>query len=193
MNPHEKSIEEKNKENKIISQWEHTDVLYSFIGIYQIGLLVFYSDEFRSTGYTIKAKTGEYASLKHLTAKENDQERFKNYKDLNMVIKEAEFIQYIDSPGNVIPMWPGGNMNRGISAYCFDIPDIYFKRYERWFSALIREYPNSCLDGIIDNNEFSTAETRDFLNMMNKASYRRFLDHVVKIIKVRNECLRQTA
>ncbi len=145
MNPREKSIEDMNKDHEIISQWERKDVLYSFIGIYQIGLHVFYPKKFRCIGYTIKAETGNYVSLEYLTAKENNAERFKKYGELNTEIEESGFIQYMTAPGNVIPMWPGGNIDRGRYAYCFDIPDIYFKRYELWFSAIILDYPNSCL------------------------------------------------
>ncbi|MCI8606813.1 MAG: hypothetical protein HFG72_08360 [Hungatella sp.] len=40
-NPKEKNIEEKYEKHKIIAQWEKKDVLYSFIGIYEIGICVF--------------------------------------------------------------------------------------------------------------------------------------------------------
>ena len=45
-NSKEPSIEKKYEKHKIISQWKktgRTDVLYSFIGIYQIGIYVFLS------------------------------------------------------------------------------------------------------------------------------------------------------
>lgn len=183
-----KSVEDMyNMNNKIISQWEKTDVLYSFIGIYQIGLYTFYPDEYIRTDYTIKTKENNYFGLKYLIEKENSVERFKKYEELNKVIENSQFIQYIDSPGNVIPIWPGGNIDKGKNSYCFDIPDIYFKKYEKWFLALKHIYPNSCLNGII-NNEFSI-DTKIFLNNMNKEYYHRFLIHIVDIIKTRNNYL----
>ena len=36
-----KNIEEKYEKHKVIAQWEKKDVLYSFIGIYEIGICVF--------------------------------------------------------------------------------------------------------------------------------------------------------
>lgn len=166
----------------IISQWKKTDVLYSFIGIYQIGIYVFYPDKCKRTNYTIKNEAGEYFSLEYLTAE------FKKYEKLNKTIIDSNFIQYIDSFGNVIPIWPGGNTDKGKRSYCFDIPDIYFKKYEKWFSAMRQLYPHSCLDGIIDN-EFSTDNTKIFLDNMNEDTYPKFLKHVVEVITKRKKYL----
>lgn len=128
-NPKERPTEEKYEQHKIIAQWEKTDVLYSFIGIYQIGIYVFHPNKCRRTDYTIKNENGKYFKTQYL------KDKFKRYEELNKTIEESRFIQYIDSIGNVIPIWPGGNIDKGRS-YCFDIPDIYFKKYENWFSAL---------------------------------------------------------
>ena len=57
-NPKEPSIEKKYENHMIISQWKKTDVLYSFIGIYQIGIYVFYPDKCKRTNYTIKNEAG---------------------------------------------------------------------------------------------------------------------------------------
>lgn len=124
----EPSIEEKYKKHKIVLQWERTDVLYSFIGIYQIGIYVFYPDKCKRTDYTIKNETGKYFSLDYL------KEEFKKYEKLNKTITESKFIQHIDSLGNVIPIWPGGNTDKGTRSYCFDIPDIYLKNMKNGFS-----------------------------------------------------------
>ena len=176
------SVEKQHQYHKIVSQWERTDVLYSFIGIYQIGLFVFYPDKCKRTKYTIKDKTNQFLSTDYL------KERFAQFKKLNEVIIDSQFIQHIDSVGNVIPIWPGGNVDRGARAYCFDIPDIYFKKYEKWFSAMRQLYPHSCLDGIIDN-EFSTDNTKIFLDNMNEDTYPKFLKHVVEVITKRKKYL----
>lgn len=49
-------------------------------------------------------------------------------------------------------------------------------------------YPDSCLDGIIDN-EFSTNDTKVFLDNMNKDTYPKFLNHVVEVITKREKYL----
>ncbi len=176
------SVEKQHQYHKIVSQWERTDVLYSFIGIYQIGLFVFYPDKCKRTKYTIKDKTNQFLSTDYL------KERFAQFKKLNEVIIDSQFIQHIDSVGNVIPIWPGGNVDRGARAYCFDIPDIYFKRHEKWFLALQQLYPNSYLNGIIDS-EFATDDTSIFLDSMNERRYLQFLEHIVAVIVNRTECL----
>lgn len=38
--------------------------------------------------------------------------------------------------GNVIPIWPGGNENKGKTKGCFDIQELYFAKYYDWFKAL---------------------------------------------------------
>lgn len=42
-------------------------------------------------------------------------------------------------------------------------------------------YPHSCLDGMIDN-EFSTDNTKIFLDNMDEDTYPKFLKHVVEVI-----------
>ena len=180
--PKKMSIEEKYRDHKIINQWEKTDVLYSLIGIYQIGIYVFYPDKCVKKDYTIKNEIGEFFGLDYL-AKE-----FIKYEKLNKEIIDSKFIQYIDSVGNIIPIWPGGNIDKGTRSYCFDIPEIYFKKNEKWFLKLKELYPNSCLSGIIDS-EFSKNDAKDFLNNMNESTYPKFLNHVVEIITKREKYL----
>ena len=177
-----KTVEEQYQDHRIISQWEKTDVLYSFIGIYQIGIFAFHPDTCKRTKYTLRSITNEYFSTDYL------KENFATYKDLNVAIMASQLIKYIDSVGNVIPIWPGGSSDRGTMAYCFDIPDIYFKRYEKWFLAMRQLYPNSCLDGIIDS-EFATDDTSRFLDSMDKGTYCAFLEHIIKVIADRTEYL----
>ena len=182
-NPNEISVEKKYENHKIIGQWGKTDVLYSFIGIYKVGIYAFYPDKCIKTDYTIKRKNQKFFSTNYLSTE------FKKYKNLNRAIIDSEFIKYIDSEGNIIPIWPGGNVDRGGRyAYYFDIPDIYFKKYEKWFLAMKQLYPNSCLDGIIDS-EFSTSDTKEFLNKMNEDRYIEFLKHIVKVITERKKYL----
>ena len=102
-------------------------MLYSFIGIYQIGLFVFYPDKCKRTKYTIKDKTNQFLSTDYL------KERFAQFKKLNEVIIDSQFIQHIDSVGNVIPIWPGGNIDRGARAYCLIFPIFILKGMKNGF------------------------------------------------------------
>ena len=123
----QKNIENMFSENTEIMKWKNRDVLYSFIGIYQIGIYAFYPEKCKRTDYVIRCKeTNKYFSLKYLTELHNDESRYRAFSELNKVIEESGLIEIIDSVGNVIPVWPGGNTDRGTRAYCFDIPDIYF-------------------------------------------------------------------
>lgn len=67
-------------------------------------------------------------------------------------------------------------------------PIFLVKKYEKWFSAMRQLYPHSCLDGIIDN-EFSTDNTKIFLDNMNEDTYPKFLKHVVEVITKRKKYL----
>ena len=122
-----KSVEKTHEKDKYVSSWDKIDVMYSFIGIYQIGIYAFYPEKCKRTDYVIRCKeTNKYFSLKYLTELHNDESRYRAFSELNKVIEESGLIEIIDSVGNVIPVWPGGNTDRGTRAYCFDIPDIYF-------------------------------------------------------------------
>lgn len=49
-------------------------------------------------------------------------------------------------------------------------------------------HPNSCLNGIKDN-EFSTNNTKIFLDNMNEDTYPKYLKHVVEVITKREKYL----
>ena len=44
------SVEEQNANNEHVKEWVHKDVLYSFLGIYSIGLWVYYPETFYGKG-----------------------------------------------------------------------------------------------------------------------------------------------
>lgn len=184
MDPKGQSIEEKHEEQIKKLQWSRSDVLYSFLGIYQIGIYVYYPKKCNRTPYTIKRKEGKFFDLEYLTT----DERYEEYEELNKAIIESKFITHIDCLGNIIPIWPGGNTDKGKMSYCFDIPDIYFKKNEKWFLLMKQLYPNACLDGIADR-EFSTDDGKQFLDKMNRETYPRFLKHITGVIQTREEYL----
>lgn len=133
--------------------WDYTDVLYSFLGVYTIGLNVFNKQNFECTGIIIRPKP-----------RENNRQQAYNYefisahynqlnKDLNGLKEMKEFIEVYQTIGNIIPIWPGGNVHRGQNQ-CYDIPDIYFnkktiKKYsEKFFNTFVKD--NNFLDDIIE-------------------------------------------
>ncbi|SFU84344.1 hypothetical protein [Butyrivibrio sp. M55] len=101
-NKKRKSVEEKNIDNKIVAKWDKLDVLYSFIGVYTIGIYVFYKQLCKRTAYQIKRLDNEFFSIDYLS------NNYMSFPDLNEVIVKSEFISEYDSVGNVIPIWPGG-------------------------------------------------------------------------------------
>ncbi len=56
-------------------------------------------------------------------------------KALNSYMEISILPKYFDV-GNVIPIWPGGNENKGKTKGCFDIQELYFAKYYDWFKAL---------------------------------------------------------
>ncbi len=182
------SIEDLNEDNKYVSKWEKRDVLYSVIGIYQIGIFVFHPELCKKTDCTIKSPNGKaFMGLKYLTENVNGKARFEQYGTLNEVFENSKILKIIDSVGNVIPIWPGGNVDRGTRAGCFDIPDIYFhKKYNDWFEMLSKKYPEAHLECL--GSEYSYG-TKEFLKMMNRDTYVAFLKHARDIIDQRKKLL----
>lgn len=172
--------------------WIYTDVLYSFQGVYVIGLNVFHKENFECHGTQIKPKThanNRQVAYSHKYIKEN----YRDFDKLNELPELLNFINVYSDLGNIIPIWPGGNSHRGMSQ-CYDIPDIYFnkkeiKDYASYFYNEFLSDKNSFLDDVL-SGEFSKFETKDFLEF-DKKDYIKFLNHIVEIIKMRNEQLKK--
>lgn len=173
------SIEEQLLDQTRKLGWDKTDVLYSFLGIYVIGLRVFYPDIFERTSYLVKAPDGTNVYSNHYVF---GTDNCLEYHELNNLSRLKDFIEIYDTIGNIIPIWPGGNIDRGRS-YCFDIPDIYFKKNEKMSKALISVYQYSFMENIVENpKEWNT----DQLLEMTIDDYISFLTHIIEIINYRN-------
>lgn len=173
----EKSLEEKFFNEKEKLEWDETDTLYSFLGIYVIGLGVYYPNKFRCTSFQIRTEKGSNAySNKYI---------FNNYKefvDLNELEELKNFIRNYLQIGNLIPIWPGGNKHRGQS-HCFDIPEIYFSKYKKFTDAFVQVYKNAYMEDIIENKK--QIELPKILKM-SKDEYKEFLKYIVDTIQNRN-------
>ena len=174
-NNKEKSVEEMFEEDTKKLGWDKTDTLYSFLGIYVIGLYIFYPDMFICKNIEIKA--GDRRAYSNNYVNEN----YRQFYELNDLPELKNFISNYKKIGNVIPIWPGGNEHKGKS-YCYDIPDIYFARYKEWAKALVQIYRCTYIENIIRTEK----KVDDFLKM-GKGDYKIFLIDIVKIINDRDE------
>jgi hypothetical protein len=64
--------------------------------------------------------------LDYFVEEVNGKCRYEQFAKLNKILEEKGFVEAIVQPGNIIPIWPGGNTDRGQRGHCFDIPDLYF-------------------------------------------------------------------
>lgn len=176
-----------------------TDVLYSFLGIYAIGVWVYNKDnqnckqELFSISNKIHTLNREgkkqiLCSKKFLNDLQDDEINGINVKNLNEYL-EKTFVPVYFHAGNLIPMWPGGNTYRGNQNNGFmDIPEIFFHKYPFWFNAL-KQYPNAFLDEMgmqIDQSRFESLGS--FLESVNGVEkYEQYIEDIVKIINNRSE------
>lgn len=179
---------EKYNEDKINKlKWECLDVLFSFRGVYAIGVFIHYRQLFVEnvrTDIIVKDETG--VTRQHLYSDKFLSENYPQFSDVNNLPEIKEFLEHYYDIGNIIPTWPGANVNRGM-AHCYDIPNIYYKRHAK-FTELIYDkiYSNAFIDEIIENDEYDTVEK---LLKLDPNQYVKFLKYIVKIIKKRNRQL----
>lgn len=161
------NIESVEKENprytKICSSSCQADVLYSFLGVYALGVWVYnkeenqeysaFQSEIRENLENKKQKLYSKAFL--LAIQESDEIKVNDealQKFINNISKEKglqinvaklnknkalnNFIKCYFSVGNVIPIWPGGNELKGKSGV-FDIPELFFAKYREWYNVLL--------------------------------------------------------
>ena len=134
------SVENVNIEAASDLEWDRLDTLYSFQKIYQIGLqLPIYSEQLK------KARTEIGGNISN---KETQFNLSKYMKELNDGVKETGFISVYFQLGNVIPIWPGGNQDKGAG---YDFPETYFHENMYWTEALLKKYANACFEEILDN------------------------------------------
>ena len=181
------SVEKYNEDKINKLKWECPDVLFSFRGVYAIGVFIHYRQLFVEnvrTDIIVKDETG--VTRQHLYSDKFLSENYPQFSDVNNLPEIKEFLEHYYDIGNIIPTWPGANVNRGM-AHCYDIPNIYYKRHAK-FTELIYDkiYSNAFIDEIIENDEYDTVEK---LLKLDTNQYVKFLKYIVKIIKKRNRQL----
>ena len=191
-----KSVEDllkKETENLIL---QYVDVLFSFKGIYSLGIKAFYPN---MVG-TVQNGTILYPIInKKLNSKQRLYsgtyllEHFEEFKELNNLDELHDFIDIYESLGNLIPVWPGANSHRGVFGV-YDLADLFF--YDSKIEELGRLYYKNFHS---ENSVYSISrfcfeksntpyKLQDFLSM-NREEYKRFLKHIVEVIKNRNSKL----
>ena len=169
------SVENINKEKIRKLKWENSDVLYSFLGIYLIGVLAYYPDRFHKTKYDILNSDN-----KKMYSFDRLSKQFTEFRELNDNHELKKFIKVYFSIGNTMPIWPGANENRGKS-YMFDIPDIYFNKNQIWTKILMEIYRNSYLEKVLDGKVMFDGD-RQYINnppFFNFDSTPQFLESIV--------------
>ena len=191
-----KSVEDLLKKETEKLNWQYVDVLFSFKGIYSLGIKAFYPN---MVG-TVENGTILYPFInKKLNSKQRLYsgtyllEHFEEYKELNNLKELRDFIHIYESLGNLIPVWPGANSHRGVFGV-YDLADLYF--YDSKIEELGRLYYKNFHS---ENSVYSISrfcfeksntpyKLQDFLSM-NREEYKRFLKHIVEVIKNRNSKL----
>ena len=182
---HKRETVEKYNVDKIIKlNWECPDVLFSFKGIYAIGVFIYYRQLFGDkvrTDIIVKDETG--VSRQRLYSDKFLSENYPKFSDVNNLPEIQEFLEHYYDIGNIIPTWPGANVNRGM-AHCYDIPNIYYKRHAK-FTKLIYDkiYSNVFIEEIVENDKYDTVEK---LLKLQSNQYAEFLKYIVNIIENRN-------
>ena len=162
-----KSVEKENpRYSEICGGSSQADVLYSFLGIYTLGVWVYNKKEKQNINdfqSEIRDKLSKrmkkeidqhfYSTLFQLAIQdigENDEifndaaeGRVSAIKSLEINVDTLNendelqrFISNYSSVGNVIPIWPGGNELKGKSGV-FDIPELFFAKYREWYNVLL--------------------------------------------------------
>lgn len=193
-----KNIEDTFRSKTKLLGWQYTDVLYSFLGIYVIGLYAFDKEQeenkrsFRRTDggtkiFVVKDKQYLY-SRKIISEYIEKNEEILNA--LNNLQELKDFLDVYCCIGNVIPIWPGGNENRGKFG-CYDMPEFYFfnNKVIKWKDYLSREYDNCLIDEIIkdtDNLFCFKDGLPKFLDDLSVNKYKNYLIHIKNIITERD-------
>lgn len=88
--------------------------------------------------------------------------------------------------GNIIPTWPGANINRGM-AHCYDIPNVYYKRHAKFTKLVYGSiYRSVFIEEILENDKYDTVEK---LLKLKPEQYVKFLEYIVDVIINRNKQL----
>lgn len=180
--------------------WKWSDVLYSFLGVYVVGLKIYCSEnesgnlkKIWSKEYSIGIHQHEYSRkfilefVNYYSAKDKDNKIKNDINELKELKEINDFISVYSSIGNVFPIWPGGNEHRGKNG-CYDIPDIYFNK-EGIHNYSEHFFNTFCTNNFMENiryGKYSTL-TRESMLKFNREEYKNFLIYIHDTICEREE------
>ncbi|MHB8130444.1 MAG: hypothetical protein ACYDEX_15750 [Mobilitalea sp.] len=176
--------------------YDMTDVLFSFLGIYAIGVWVFNKNIdglFKIEKNKIKTLEEENSnchkqilcSKKFLLRLQNEKVNKISIDDLNKCLEG--FADKYFNVGNLVPMWPGGNNLKGNQNNGFmDIPELFYRKYSYWYEKL-NEHPQAWLKEMnerVKNNRFDSLESF-LLSIDSPEKYVEYINNAVMIIEDR--------
>lgn len=178
---------------------KQTDVLYSFFSIYAIGIWVFNKNKpslFKCYCNKIMVSIDNGISYKQNLLSQKFLLELQNSNSTNIEVKEINecikpFINVYFSVGNLIPIWPGGNIYKGNQNNgCMDIPELFFAKFPIWYNLLLKldqSHLNTFNEYMIQNkSRFLSLST--FLDSVdNIEKYNEFIAHIVYIITTREK------
>jgi len=193
-----KSVEDYNDNyTKKCGGSDMTDVFFSFLGLYAIGVWVFnkhIDGLFKIEKNKIKTlrenKKGYHqilCSKRFLLSLQSEKINNIDVVQLNECLKEFSN-KYFDV-GNLIPMWPGGNCLKGNQNKGFmDIPEIFFRKYLYWYGKLA-DHSQSWLSGMNERVKDTRFDSlKDFLSSIDSPEkYINYINDLVNIIEDRTE------
>ena len=81
-------------------------------------------------------------------------ENYPQFSDVNDLPEIKGFLEHYYDIGNIIPTWPGANVNRGM-AHCYDIPNVYYKRHAKFTKLVYGSiYRNVFIEKILENDKY---------------------------------------
>lgn len=181
------TVEKYNQDKIVELKWECPDVLYSFRGIYTIGVFIFYRDLFIDNVKTdIILKKTEDGKRQLLYSDKFLSGYYTKFSNVNKLPELKRFLCHYYDIGNVIPTWPGANVNRGM-AHCYDIPNVYYRRYMKFTELFFGNvYRNAFLDKVLAEHKYGTVA--DLLKM-DKEEYVTFLIYIIGVIQERTRLI----
>ena len=174
--------------------WGKTvDVMYSFKSIYALGVWAY---NFSSGNFEIKNNKLRYRPEDcllwngDLLLRIQDYDKYGLAQKLNNNEDMKYFARHYFSLGNLMPIWPGGNVSKGNQNNAFfDIPELYYHYHRTWFDVIRRGFENVFLDDLFtDVGATYDHGLKEFFNSIHsEESFNAFLHHVVTVIKTRDE------
>ncbi len=180
--------------------WRHPDVLYSFLGIYCLGLETQsqYKDRFNQLWEQENNARQKRYSRQFLQKCCADS----HLREFNNTHELKDFLSVYYSLGNLIPVWPGGNSARGIAGV-YDIPEVFFhqKDVRPWAERLLEVYPDAALSDVVKTNILAAEHgsvyavfdsITNFKTWLgHEDNYFRYVSHCIQVIQSREKHLKK--